>query len=106
MLTLWDRGLRRRGTARRRRSSDYGAVQAQGGETTRVPDVGMQDKARFVAGVSEVNLRRELKCRCFAGTSGKLEEVWKEEAETQKVNETAHRSLKHQSAKFNQSGEK
>lgn len=65
------------------------------------PDVGMQDKERFVAGLSEVNLRREVKCRCFAG-----EEVWKEKAKTQKVNETSHRSLKHQSAKFNQSGEK
>lgn len=31
------------------------------------PDVGMQDKAKFVAGWSDVNLRRDGKCESFLG---------------------------------------
>lgn len=68
VLTLWDRWLqppREEQRLRRRagRRDDLG------------PGVGMQDKERFVAGLSAVNLRREVKCGCVVHTPGKIEEV-------------------------------
>lgn len=73
VLTLWDRRLQPpRGTAPKK-SSDYGAE--QGGETIWVQVLGGKIRPRFVAGLSAVNLRREVNCGCVVCTPGKIEEV-------------------------------
>lgn len=58
----------------------------------------MQDKAEFVAGLSGVNLRREVKCGCVVRTPGKLEEVWKKEAKKQ-VKKLFYQSVEHEFGK-------
>lgn len=105
VLTLWDRRLQPPRGPAPEKSSDYGAE--QGGKTTWVQVLGCKIKRDLWLGCVVLIWGVRWNAVVLLVHLGKLEEVWKEEANKQ-VKKLSHRSVEHDFAKFNfcQSGEK